>query len=509
MNIHNKNIGKILFLAPHRTSACTAKKPFLTGVMLFTLFVCAPLTAQDTKELKQLAELKSVFSIVVSEVIKKEFTRESVPILNRLLKTHSLEELMKLAEQSHPEAQKTIFFLYYLAKIKRIDVFPIENGGQIIINDHFMQRAEALIQQTSGASALFLRGLYLFTQGDVQESTRLLKQAGATGHGLSRLSLLIINIMENSVTAEPADKILIHEKTIFAEIHQNLNAVKNAHRDLPGLNFLTGILLYLKQEDEKAIKRFFTVIKNNNFHDFTTASYAYIGMIHHRNKRYSLAKKHLITAIKRGNDTSKPYLLDIYVNEGNHSETIKLLEEIATQWGKYRGIASIKASFLLSYMLERGMGAVEDLIQAYIWAERINKIYLINQTFDIQKTLNPQTGRYMVDPGLYTLLFTYKHTEEQQEKQLEKQQESTSGTTHHLQAKNNLPNLFELMDLYNRRSPFLTAEQRQITIDYIKRLEQKLNARQELTRARDIAKSAFEQLHLLAPCPSAFSPRTH
>ena len=123
----------------------------------------------------------------------------------------------------------------------------------------------------------------------------------------------------------------------------------------------------------------------------------FMGTVLFLKDRYIKAKKYFSQAIERGRDAARPYLLDIHVREGNYVAAFELLQDMALYWGnKYTDIASIKASILLSYMLERGLGVLKDFIEFYKWADRAKRIYIVSKNNIIPRQVDPQTGRYML-----------------------------------------------------------------------------------------------------------------
>lgn len=433
------------------------------------------------------SELSTVFSGIVMDIVL-EYEKANLQVLKNYITPTSLEELFISAEKHNHSAQKILFFMYYLAKshtfknqtVVSLQITLTDNTVLELTLDH-ITRIEKLIKKTNTVDAYFLLGLSYIKTGDKRQGLYYLNMAKETGYALAYLVITALKLREETLPDIKKQNIKIAYQSL-QEMRQ-----RGIAKVITAFDFLMGTILFLKNQDSNALKLF-----NNSIHKWQyaiAASLSYMGMIHERNNRTDLAKNFFIQAIKNGNDTSKMFLISIYTKEGNYAELSKLLKEISTTWGKYKDVASIKASFLLSYMFRQGIGFKKDLMQSYIYANRAKEIYLISSQQQ-QSYIDPSTGRYQVllHPEQRMINF------------------SNNFENNHSSAKHNLPTypdfVFQLMGFEN--NTLLTEKQLSMIQSHIFSLEREIKNSNTLPVARFLASADFEKLYMPSICREAF-----
>ena len=333
--------------------------------------------------------LSNSFSISITEIIKREYKTKTYREFNEFMEEHSLEDLMVPANRGNLRAQRMAFFLYYLVETESTFLIPLRNNKFILVSSDILSQIEILLQKTRTPEAWFVKGLLHSREGNYQEGFANFNEAKKAGHALSYLAYLKFSIIHPGATDSTANKELIY---------RTLRKMEQKNIKVPGFNFLMGSILFARGEISEA-KEWFTKALNDPI--FPNATKAYMGLIHKKNRHYSLAKQYMAEASIAGVDVVKPRLLEIHLQEGDYKAASELLQDIALRWGKYTDSASIKASFLLSYITGRGLGSAADPIQSYIWADRADKIYHLSRDANTPRAVNPQTERYML-PGNLT-----------------------------------------------------------------------------------------------------------
>lgn len=431
-------------------------------------------------------------SITLYEILEKEYISENKKNLNKYLSENSLESLITSAEKLDRKSQELLFFLYCYHIITENRTVWTDNKF-IIVNDDSLLRIENLIKNTSSTEAWFALGFYQLQIRNYEKAISYLNKAKEAGHALAYLLPLMFTMVEQLKL--PMSKIKENPEINVESVHQVLKEMKDRNITIFGFNILMGMVLFMKNEDTKAIVHFKNAIKNQESREFSTASMAYIGLIHDRNNRNQLAKKHFAKAIERGNDVVKARLLDIYLTEGDYMSSRDLLQEIATQWGKYNDTPSIKASFLISYMLAQGLGRTKDPIQSYVWATRAKTIYDISNNPHVWRVRIDGADRYILYSSIININPHITTTE-------------VDILTHNKQAEHagyTPKEIFDLMRIHNSEKTDITTEQLQIIEAQIASLTQELKDSKQLQLARLVSNNEFEKLHpLTSSCARTF-----
>ena len=418
-------------------------------------------------------------AIALHKIINHEYILKNQQALNKYLNENSLEDLITSAEESNRQSQELLFFLYQIIENK---AFLTDKNKLVIISDDQLLIIENLMKNTSTPEALFAKGFHQVVLGNYEEGITYLNKAKEAGYALAYIVPLALIMTEQAHSSTNKTK-----KEFTANIentYQVLKEMKDRNITVFGFNMLMGIILFMKNEDSKAID-YFTKATNNQ--EFFKAAAAYIGLIYDRNNKKKLAKQYFITAIKGGNDTVKSRLLDIYLTEGNYVSAFDLLQEIATQWGKYSDTPAIKASFLLSYLLRQGLGTKKDPIQSYIWATRAKTIYDISNNLHMWSLMVTNTNRYAlygnteINPHITTTLNHEPHT---------------SFRPHE---RYTIEQTLDLMKIHNTK--YITTEQLQVIEEQITLLTHELKGLEKLDIARLSSNNEFETLHpLISNC---------
>lgn len=430
--------------------------------------------------LEAFPSVKNIFSTSISEILKQEYTLKTYQELREFMEEHSIEDLIVLGNRGNLRVQRMAFFLYYyLTKTESTFSILLGSNEFVLISPDILFQIKTLLQKNRTPEAWFVKGLLQLRKGNYREGLANLNEAKKAGHALAYLAHLKFSLINPDVI-DPAS----HKELIY----QTLREMEQRNITVPGFSFLMGSILFIRDELEEAKKRFIKALKNPTFRK---ASKSYIGLIYSKNGQYALAKQYLTETSQEGTYVVKPRLLEIYLQEGNYKRVFELLQEIALQWGRYTNIASIKASFLLSYMTERGLGTSADPVQSYIWADRANKIYHISQDENIPKTFNAQTGRYMLLPDS----FTFHHTVQ-----------ATTTSEHSPQSFSKMddpPFIFRLMS-FKQTGDRMTARQLRYIDTHFYTLTETLNQQGKLQRAHSAANTIFKDLHFLpvgGACP--------
>ncbi len=430
--------------------------------------------------------LDDVLNMVVSEIIQQEYLLKNLDAFKSFMENHSFEELISSAEQSNKRSQTILFSLYYFMESRFLYTLDLPNDKSVTVTQDDLSRIKDLIKRTNSPEAFFIQGLYHIHFGDRDTGIPYLSKAKEAGHALAYLVDIVLAVKKTEgVTSKPIRKEI--QKQNIEITYTTLKEMEERNIKPPGFDFFMGTVLFLKGQYTEA-KKYFARELNNNL--LATPTLIYIGIIHKKNRQYESAKNYLSQAIERGGDAARPYLLDIYIREGNYISAFELLHEMSLQWGKYTDIASIKASILLSYMLERGLGAPEDLIESYKWADRAKRIYSVSRNNSIPRRVDSLTGRYML-----SLTFFNEDTETMTV--LREHSISHPKT-------DELPPLFKLMKVNNKK---LTRRQTEIIQMQIDSLTQTLVSLGQLQKARVISADMFESLHspIGSRCGTAFT----
>ncbi len=433
-------------------------------------------------------DLETVFMAVVSDILHVEYEKKNFTALQNYMEYKSLEELLFSAEHHNQSAQRILFYIYYIVNSTLTNIIQLTDKTVLQLSPAQITRIENLIQKTKTPPAYFSLGFSYIKTNDKEKGLHYLHKAKDTGYALAYLVIPALTIKTESLSPDT-------KKQNMEIIYQSLQEIqkKGINNALPPFNFLMGTVLFLKKQYSNALKFFDDSIHKQKF--AIAASMTYRGIIHQRNNRTSLAKKNFIKAIKKGNDESRVFLIKIYISEGNYTESSELLKEISTKWGKYKDVASIKASLLLSYMLKEGLGIAKNLMQSYIYANRAKEIYLLSQQQSpLFKVVDPNTGRYQVwiKPGWRVVNFSNNITENNTQFSLTKY--------HTLPTQPNL--VFELINFEN--NDLLTEKQLHIIKNHISTLEKQLQNNEKLQEARFLASTDFENLYMPNKCGRVF-----
>ena len=420
----------------------------------------------------------NIFSVSISEIINKEYKLKTYQELNEFMEENSIEDLITSTHKSNPRVKKLAFFLYYIVKSESTFLIPLENNKSILVSLDAFSQIETLIKKTRTPEAWFIRGLLELREENYLEGLAYLNEAKKADHALAYLAHLKFSILN------PDSKYYV-SRTEF--IYQVLREMEQRNITVPGFNFLMGSILYAKGRFSEAKEWFTKALKDPIF---PNAVKAYMGLIYKKNRQYPLAKKYLAEASEEGVYVVKPRLLEIYLQEGDYKVASELLEDMALHWGRYNDSASIKASFLLSYIMGRGLGVSADPIQSYIWADRARKIYHLSQDVNTPRTVDLQTGRYMI-PNTFTLNNTAQ----------------TSNNSEHSSPKIDDPSfIFKLMSFRESTSQ-ITERQWGYMAAHLHGLVQTLTRQGKMETAYSASNIMFRDLHFLPSnrCPGGFA----
>ena len=431
-----------------------------------------------------------VMSVSLHKVLEKEYLFENKKKLNKYLSENSLESLITSAEKSYRQSQELLFFLYCYHIITDSRVFAIDNNNLITLSDDNLLRIKNLIKKASSTESWLALSFYQLEKNNYEKAMSYLNKAKEKGNALAYLFSLILttvnhqNFQANKITGSPT--------TNIESIYQILKEMKDRNITIFGFNMLMGVVLFVKNKNSEALEYFRKEIKEKRSQKFLTASIAYVGLIHDRNNQRKLAKKNFIKAVERGNDMVKSRLLDIYLKEGNYTSSWNLLQEIATQWGKYNDTPSIKTSFLISYMLSQGLGRKKDIIQSYVWATRAKAIYNISKDPNIWKIRTGDTNRYALYSNIEFNPHIVKTTPD-------------IVSPNRKQKRYTPQEMFDLMKIHDINKINITTEQVQIIEAQITSLTEKLKASKQLQLAIVNSNNTFEELHpFVSECARSF-----
>lgn len=433
-------------------------KYFVPVVFLLTSF---PLKAGN---------ISNIFSISISEIIKREYKLKTYQELNEFMEEHSIEDLMVPGNRGNLRTQRMAFFLYYLAKTESTPLIPLENNRSILVSSDILSQIEILLEKTRTPEAWFVKGLLQLREGNYEEGFGNLNKAKKAGHALAYLAYLKFSITHSGSVNSTSQQELIY---------RTLRKMEEKNIEVTGFNFLMGSILYTKGMISEA-KEWFTKALNDPV--FPNAAKAYMGLIHKKNGQYSLAKQYLTEASKEGATIIKPRLLEIHLMEADYKAASELLQDIALHWGRYNDSASIKASFLLSYITGRGLGTSADPIQSYIWADRANKIYHLSQDENIPRAINPLTGRYMLRDN-FTLHNIAQPT-------------NSRHSSQPFPKMDDPPFVFKLMS-FRQSANRITQKQRRYMETHFHTLLETLNRQGKLQTAYSASDIMFRDLHFL------------
>ena len=445
---------------------------FFKKIVLLSVFFINISTEAITFEL--------FFTQLVSEIIAKEYLGENAEAFNNFMKNHSFEDLISSAEQSNQQSQEILFSLYYFIKSKSIDMLKLKDNKYVELTEEDLNRIKTLIEKTNTPAAYFAWGFYHARSGDYKTGMIYLKKAKEAGHALAHIAIPSFTITENQNPIIPTDEKTNQEN--IDTVYKALKEIENKKITIAGFNFLMGTILYTKDQYTDA-KKYFEKETTKKHPYLTIISYGYLGMIYQKEGNNTLAKEQFTEALNRGDHAAKLYLLDIHIQEGDYKSAFKLLENIATNWGLYNDITSIKSSFLLSYILSKGLGMPQDLIQSYVWITRAQKIYDLSIDPNILKVVDPKTRRIT--------LFSKSQQDEVHNSQPIKSEKEYKTNKQEIEDPFNLFSLLKLQtNISEMTHKQLTAIKQQLDI-----LTQKLLATGEFQKAHTIANTTFETLH--------------
>lgn len=428
------------------------------------------------------------FTEIVFHIIASEYTEKNIEAFNNFMKNHSFEDLISSAEQSNQKAQEILFSLYYLNN-RPIDTFKMIDNKVIKIikiiklTPKDLHRMRTFTETTSTPAAYFAQGLYYTRSGDYEKGMTYLDKAKEAGHALAHLYILIFRITEQTtITPITPTDTKTNQKNIDI-VYAALKEMESKGITITGFDFLIGITSYIKGLYTDA-RQYLEKVITKNHPLFTIPSYGYLGKIYQMEGQNTLAKEHFITAINKGYHGVKSYLLDIYIKEGNYKSAIELLKDISLHWGVYNDVVAIKASVLLSHILEKGLGTPQDLRQSYVWITRAQKIYNLSINPNIPKLVDPDTGRYVL--------------------QIQSQQDNVNNSQiikskkKYKTKKQEIENPFTLFNFLNTQKNIsdMTSEQLKAMKLQIDILTKKLITRGEFQKAYTVANTTFENLHL-------------
>lgn len=440
--------------------------------LLFVFFINISLEAST---------FEPFFTQFVSEIIAREYLKKNIKAFNNFIENHSFEDLISSAEQSNQQSQEILFSLYYFIKSRSIEMFKLKDNKYVALTEEDLNRIKSLIEKTNTPEAYFAWGFYLARSGDYKTGMIYLKKAKEAGHALAHLSIPSFLITENKNPFIPTD-----EKTNQRDIdvvYNTLKEMENKKITITGFDFLMGTILFTKDQYTDA-KKYFEKETTKKHPYRTIISYGYLGMIYQKEGNNMLAKEQFTKALNRGDYGAKLYLLDIHIQEGNYKSASELLEDIATHWGLYNDVTAIKASVLLSYILSKGLGMPQDLIQSYVWIIRAQKIYGSSIDPNILKMVDPNTGRITLFSNFQQDEVNNLQTIKSEKKYKTQKQEIEDPF-----------NLFSLIDVQNNISD-MTHKQLKTIRQQLDILTQKLTALGELQKVHTTANTIFDNLHL-------------
>ena len=276
-----------------------------------------------------------------------------------------------------------------------------------------------LVKNSNTADSKFVLGVYHLTKlkkyNDSHRTGEVyLKSAKKQNHALAYLFLVasqmknqkqtLSTVLDNTEVLDNTDPLITAPKTKKENVElleQTLQEMQNKNITHTGFNFLMGTVSFIKNQYNEATSYFELTIKNNNV--FSPAALGYLGLIHKKQHNYKQAEKYFLQAIKQGSDIVQPELLDVYIKDKNYKASTKILEEMATFWGKYNDTAAIRSSLLLSYMLAEK----KNYAKAYEWALRAKTIQLISQTPELKNkifSINNSKNILYFTPDIYNML---------------------------------------------------------------------------------------------------------